>query len=550
MKSFQLSSEILASKSKDELIDIIRIIQDRVNVFVSVGTSLSTEKNQDVLLENIVTYAKKLTGADAATLYMMSEDEKKLRFSIVHTDSMNIRMGGTSGNPIDWYPVKLYNEDGSPYLEMVAAYVALKKETLNFEDVYDVKDFNFTGTRQFDRKTGYRTQSMLALPMLNHVNEVIGVLQLINAKDESGNTIAFCPEFQALTEALASQAAVAITENRLINGLEELLNSIIRVIASAIDEKSKYTSGHIERVAKLAVYLAQQISESRDGVYKDVRYSDEKIEEIRFAGLLHDIGKITTPEYVVDKSTKLETIYDRIRTIFLRFELLKKDREIEMWKALAGTPQDDSSRAERENLMKELEEEIRKISEDYAFIQRMNTGGEFLKPEYKNRICDIARYTVTIDGKSTPILTDDEILNLHVSKGTLTEEERQIINNHAVVTDKMLSQLPFPKKLKNVPEYAANHHERMDGSGYPKGLKAEDLELPARIMAMADIFEALTAPDRPYKKGKTLSEAMKIMEFMVKDYHIDPDLFAFFKEAKVYRWYAEKFMNPEQIDMD
>ncbi|MCD6234637.1 MAG: HD domain-containing protein [Candidatus Marinimicrobia bacterium] len=550
MKSFQLSSEILASKSKDELIDIIRIIQDRVNVFVSVGTSLSTEKNQDVLLENIVTYAKKLTGADAATLYMMSEDEKKLRFSIVHTDSMNIRMGGTSGNPIDWYPVKLYNEDGSPYLEMVAAYVALKKETLNFEDVYDVKDFNFTGTRQFDRKTGYRTQSMLALPMLNHVNEVIGVLQLINAKDESGNTIAFCPEFQALTEALASQAAVAITENRLINGLEELLNSIIRVIASAIDEKSKYTSGHIERVAKLAVYLAQQISESRDGVYKDVRYSDEKIEEIRFAGLLHDIGKITTPEYVVDKSTKLETIYDRIRTIFLRFELLKKDREIEMWKALAGTPQDDSSRAERENLMKELEEEIRKISEDYAFIQRMNTGGEFLKPEYKNRICDIARYTVTIDGKSTPILTDDEILNLHISKGTLTEEERQIINNHAVVTDKMLSQLPFPKKLKNVPEYAANHHERMDGSGYPKGLKAEDLELPARIMAMADIFEALTAPDRPYKKGKTLSEAMKIMEFMVKDYHIDPDLFAFFKEAKVYRWYAEKFMNPEQIDMD
>jgi len=550
MKMPMLSSEALSSKSKEELIDTIRTLQDRVHVFVSVGTSLSTEKDQDILLENIVTYAKKITGADAATLYMMSEDEKKLHFSIVHTDSMKIRMGGTSGKPIDWYPVKLYNEDGSPYLEMVAAYVALKKKTLNFKDVYDVKDFNFTGTRQFDQKTGYRTQSMLALPMLNHVNEVIGVLQLINAKDESGNTIAFSPESQALTEALASQAAVAITENRLIRGLEELLNSIIRVIASAIDEKSKYTSGHIERVAELAVYLAQQVSESPDGVFKDVHYSDDKIEEIRFAGLLHDIGKITTPEYVVDKATKLETIYDRIHTVFLRFELLKKDREIEMWKALAGSPEEPNAKAERDNLMKRLEEEIRKISEDYTFIQRMNTGGEFLKPEYKDRICEIAQTRVLIDGENTPVLTEDEILNLHISRGTLTEAERQIINNHAVVTDKMLSQLPFPKKLKNVPSYAANHHERMDGSGYPKGLKAEDLELPARIMAMADIFEALTAPDRPYKKGKTLSEAMKIMEFMVKDYHIDPDLFAFFKEAKVYRWYAEKFMNPEQIDMD
>jgi len=550
MKMSMLSPEVLSSKSKEELIDIIRTLQDRVHVFVSVGTSLSTEKDQNILLENIVTYAKKITGADAATLYMMSEDEKKLHFSIVHTDSMNIRMGGTSGKPIDWYPVKLYNEDESPYLEMVAAYVALKKKTLNFQDVYDVKDFNFTGTRQFDQKTGYRTRSMLALPMLNHVNEVIGVLQLINAKDESGNTLAFSSESQALTEALASQAAVAITENRLIYGLEELLNSIIRVIASAIDEKSKYTSGHIERVAELTVYLAQQVSESREGLYKDVLYSDDKIEEIHFAGLLHDIGKITTPEYVVDKSTKLETIYDRIHTVSLRFELLKKDREIEMWKALAGSPEDPNAQAERDNLMKRLEEEIRKISEDYTFIQRMNTGGEFLKPEYKDRICEISQTRVMINGENSPVLTEDEILNLHISRGTLTEAERQIINNHAVVTDKMLSQLPFPKKLKNVPSYAANHHERMDGSGYPKGLKSEDLELPARIMAMADIFEALTAADRPYKKGKTLSEAMKIMEFMVKDYHIDPDLFAFFKKAKVYRWYAEKFMNPEQIDMD
>jgi HD-GYP domain-containing protein (c-di-GMP phosphodiesterase class II) len=550
MKTFELSEKCLKAKTKQELKNVIQILQDRVNVFVSVGTSLSTEKNQDILLENIVTYAKKITGADAATLYMMTEDEHKLRFSIVHTDSMNIRMGGTSGNEINWYPVKLYNDDGSPYLEMVAAYVALKQETLNFDDVYYVDGFNFTGTRQFDQKTGYRTQSMLTLPMKNHENEVIGVLQLINAKDENKQTIPFSPEAQALTEALASQAAVAITQNRLIHELEELLNSIIHVIASAIDEKSKYTSGHIERVAELAVELAQEVSNSNEGVYANVVYGKNQIDEIRFAGLLHDIGKITTPEYVVDKSTKLETIYDRINTVSLRFEILKKEREIEMLKALAGLSGKKAFNTEHNAMIDQLSLDVQQITDDFNFIQRMNTGGEFLSQDLKERVNKIAETTVTIEGNTETVLTENEVYNLHVSRGTLTEEERQIINNHAVVTDKMLSKLPFPKKLKRVPEYAANHHERMDGSGYPKGLNADNLALPARIMALADIFEALTARDRPYKKGKTLSEAMRIMDFMVKDYHIDPELYAFFKKTKLYIRYAKKYMNPEQIDME
>lgn len=550
MKTFELSEKCLKAKTKQELKNVIQILQDRVNVFVSVGTSLSTEKNQDILLENIVTYAKKITGADAATLYMMTEDEHKLRFSIVHTDSMNIRMGGTSGNEINWYPVKLYNDDGSPYLEMVAAYVALKQETLNFDDVYYVDGFNFTGTRQFDQKTGYRTQSMLTLPMKNHENEVIGVLQLINAKDENKQTIPFSPEAQALTEALASQAAVAITQNRLIHELEELLNSIIHVIAAAIDEKSKYTSGHIERVAELAVELAQEVSNSNEGVYANVVYGKNQIDEIRFAGLLHDIGKITTPEYVVDKSTKLETIYDRINTVSLRFEILKKEREIEMLKALAGLSGKKALNTEHNAMIDQLSRDVQQITDDFNFIQRMNTGGEFLSQDLKERVNKIAETTVTIEGNTEKILTENEVYNLHVSRGTLTEEERQIINNHAVVTDKMLSKLPFPKKLKRVPEYAANHHERMDGSGYPKGLNADNLALPARIMALADIFEALTARDRPYKKGKTLSEAMRIMDFMVKDYHIDPELYAFFKKNKLYIRYAKKYMDPEQIDME
>jgi hypothetical protein len=253
---------------------------------------------------------------------------------------------------------------------------------------------------------------------------------------------------------------------------------------------------------------------------------------------------------VVDKSTKLETIYDRINTVYFRFEILKKEREIEMLKALAGLSEDDMKRTEHAEMMDQLNRDIQQITDDYNFIQRMNTGGEFLSSELKERVNKIAETKITIDGETANILSENEVYNLHVSRGTLTEEERQIINNHAVVTDKMLNKLPFPKKLKHVPEYAANHHERMNGSGYPKGLSADDLALPARVMALADIFEALTARDRPYKKGKTLSEAMRIMDFMVKDYHIDPDLYNFFKVSKLYLRYAKKYMDPEQIDME
>ena len=251
----------------------------------------------------------------------------------------------------------------------------------------------------------------------------------------------------------------------------------------------------------------------------DVHFSDNELNELRIAAWLHDVGKITTPEHVVDKATKLETIYDRIELIKLRFELIKKDYQLARILSGKESPVSD------ENLDAFEDNYIERLEEDYALLSSVNFGGEFMADETIERVQRIAKRNYVVDGRSFPLLTDDEICNLSIRRGTLTDSEREIINNHASITYKMLSQMPFPKKLKHVPQYAASHHEKMDGTGYPDGLTKEQLPLQARIIAMADIFEALTAKDRPYRKGKTLSDALKIMKFMVQDKHIDPDLY-------------------------
>ena len=523
-----------------------------VNVLINVGESLSAEKDQNSLLEKIVTYAKQVTNADAATLYLMSDDKKKLIFEIAQTDSMGFRAGGTSGVPINWYPVKLYLENDEPYYEMVSAYVALTGETKNFADVYEVEGFNFQGTKAFDKKNNYRTKSMLTIAMKNHEDEIIGVLQLINAqkKNKGNQVIPFDTEAQRISEALASQAAIAITKNRLLFELEALLDSFIKVIAAAIDEKSPYTGGHIERVAKLTLDIAQHLTQKQDGEYAAVSFNEDEMKEIRIAAWLHDIGKITTPEYVVDKATKLETIFDRIQNVKLRVEILKRDAEIDYWRNLATLDKNAEDYTAKETKLRGiLQQELSRLQEEMDFLEKVNMGGEFMAPPLKERVFQISQQNFMLDGKAQPFLSNEEVQNLNISRGTLNDREREIINNHVVMTIKMLNQLPFPKKLSRVAEFAGGHHERLDGTGYPNGVGETELSLPARIMALADIFEALTAADRPYKKGKTLSEAVKILGFMAKDRHIDPTLLKTFLEDGLHIEYAKKYINPAQIDI-
>ena len=510
---------------------------------MQIGMSLSAEKNLDGLFELIVDVARKCTNATGGTVYLMSDDGKTLSFAVVQNETLNIRMGGTGGK-ITWPSVPLKNPDGSPNHANVSAFAALSGEIVNLSDVYNAEGFNFEGTRKFDAQTGYRSKSMLVVPMKDHEKEIIGVLQLINAQDtETGETISFSTESQQMTESLASQAAVSLTNSRLINELEILLESFIKTIATAIDEKSPYTAGHIRRVAELTMSIAQKINDVSEGTYADVHFSENELNELRIAAWLHDVGKISTPDHVVDKATKLEKICDRIELLKLRFELIKKDYQLARIRSGKEVLiSDESSDAFEDDY-------IEKLEEDYALLSSVNIGGEFMADEMIERIQRIAKRQYVIDGRSFPLLTDDEICNLSIRRGTLTDSEREIINNHACITYKMLSQMPFPKKLRHVPLYAASHHEKLDGTGYPARLTKEQLSLQARIIAMADIFEALTAKDRPYRKGKTLSEVLKIMKFLVQDKHIDPDLYTLFLKEKIYLDYGRQELSTQQMDI-
>ena len=513
-----------------------------------IGVALSAEKNIDRLLEMIVEEAQDFTCADGGTLYIISDDESALHFAIVQNTTLKTHMGGTGGK-ITWPSVMLKNPDGSPNFTNVSAYAAISGQVVNIPDVYDAEGFNFQGTRKFDADTGYRSKSMLVVPMRNHENDTIGVLQLLNAQEPlTGKVINFSNECQQMTESLASQAAVALSNTRLIHDLENLLESFISSIASAIDEKSPYTGGHVQRVAKLSLTIAEKINNMTEGPYADVCFDEHPMKELRTAAWLHDIGKITTPEYVVDKATKLETIYDRIETLKTRFEVIKRDHELKVLEDRLARHYAHSDESGSETSGMETDgkndEFSRKLEEDINFLVNANTGGEFMADEMIEKVKEIASRKWMYDGDECPMLTENEVYNLTIRRGTLTTEERDIINNHAKVTHKMLSQLPFPKKLKNVPLYAAAHHENINGTGYPFGLKGDEISLQSRILALADIFEALTAKDRPYKKGKTLSEALDIMSFMVKDGHIDKDLFELFIREKIYLDYAKKELLP------
>jgi HD-GYP domain-containing protein (c-di-GMP phosphodiesterase class II) len=515
-----------------------------------IGAALSSERDINRLLEKILLAAKKITLADGGTLYLMKKDATHLEFEIVRNNTLDIAMGGTSGKAIPFAPVPLVAEDGSPNNSMVAAYCAIHEETVNIPDAYEAKGFDFSGTRKFDKSTGYYSKSFLTVPMKNHEGEIIGVLQLINATDPvSKQVIAFSPAAQQLAESLASQAAVALTNRQLIQQQEVLFESFISMINYAIDDKSAYTGGHCQRVPRLTMLLAEAVSATTDGPFASFKMTDEDRYELKIAGLLHDCGKVTTPVHVVDKATKLQTIFDRIALVDTRFEVVKRDAEIAKLKAQLALrkPADPAQEAALES---DLAAQIDKMHSERAFLRKANIGGEFMRPEDQQEVRDISTRHPwrNPEGELVDFLSAEEIDNLSIKAGTLTAAEREIINNHIVVTIKMLESLPWMKHLKRVPEYAGGHHERMDGKGYPRGLTRDQMSVQARVMGIADIFEALTAKDRPYKVGKTLTESLDILGKMCLGGHIDPDLFDVFVRSGVYLDYAREFLDPVQID--
>ena len=522
-----------------------------IRQLTQIGLALSSEKDIGKLLENIVDQARDLSNADAGTLYIMEDDKEYLRFEILQNDSMNTRMGGTQALEQTLPKVPLYDQRGEPNHANVSSYTALTGNIVNIPDVYEAEGFDFTGPRKYDESTGYRSKSMLVIPLKNHENDIIGVLQLLNAQDrDTGEVVAFSPEYVDLIGSLASQAAVALTNTQLIQDLKNLFHAFIRSIATAIDAKSPYTKGHIDRVVELSMMITEAINADDAGAFRDVFLNEDQTEELRIAAWMHDVGKITTPEYVVNKSTKVETIFDRIHLIETRFELIAEQirtRFLNQKVQLLSNGKPDPQALER--IDAKCAEKLAQLQDDKAFITACNMPGEFLEDDSIDRIRQIGTRTYFINGSEEPYLTEDEIDNLCIRKGSLNTAERDKIQDHATVTLKMLKQLPFPKKLSNVAEYASGHHERLDGTGYPRGLSGDQLSLQSRIMAVADIFEALTAKDRPYKKPMKLSQAIKILGFMEKDNHIDPEVLDIFLRNKLHLEYARVRMNPDQIDI-
>jgi HD-GYP domain-containing protein (c-di-GMP phosphodiesterase class II) len=527
------------------MVDVV----SKLEKLIDVGISLSAETSSHLLLEKILESARSITNADGGTIYSVTENFVKIE--ILKNESLNLSYGGSATKNTFFPEIPLWKADKTPNLHNVVTYCVHKNTTVNIENSYQSDLFDFSGTRSFDGKMGYRSESFLTVPLRNHENTIIGVLQLINARDPQTKQIApFDQINQRLVEALASQAAIAITKEQLMQGLKDLFESMIKIIADAIDRRSPYTGGHCRRVPAITMMLAEAAHYDNQGIFKDFHLNAKDFYELEVASWLHDCGKIVTPEHVIDKATKLQTIFDRIELVETRFEIVKRDLKIQMLESQIKQLSESGQNIQPNQIaQKKFEQEIEKLDAEFVFLKKSNKGGEYMRPEDQERIKNLGQIKWVFNNQEMSLLSADEIYNLCISRGTLNNEERRIINNHIDVTIDMLMSLPFPKHLKNVPEFAGGHHERMDGKGYPKGLTRDQLSIQARIMGIADVFEALTAKDRPYKPGKKLSEALEIMDQMAQSGHLDPDIYNLFLKNNIHLKYAEKFLDAAQNDL-
>jgi len=499
----------------------------------AIGAALSAERDTNRLLELIIQGAMRLARANVGTLYLVSPNGELV------TGLVRAAAGGqgASGGIAKSIP--------SPLAKNLAEQVAMSGRRSEHEHRASGGEH---GGRPSNRDSSL-VCVFLTIPLRNHETEIIGVLQLMNVRDpETGRVSGFSEQDCEVAESLASQAAVALTKQSLVDSFKALFEGLVQLIVRAIDEKSPYTGDHCRRVPILTELIAQAACETTDGPLKSFSLTDEERYELRIGALLHDCGKVTTPVHVVDKATKLETLFDRIHLVDTRFEILKRDAEIRMLRRLAGfdaasTPLEGEAGAA-------LGRELHQLEEEQKFLQACNIGSEHMSANDIEQVRAIAtnhRWR-TPDGQERACLSPEEIENLTVTRGTLNEREREIINYHVVATINMLQDLPYPKSLRRVPEIAGAHHERLDGSGYPKGLNGAQVSMQARILGLADIFEALTAKDRPYKRGRTLREALSILRAMRDDGQIDSDLFDLFVNQKIYLRYAMECLSPEQID--
>lgn len=496
--------------------EILGQIEDILNI----GIALSAEKDQNRLLEMIVSEARRITKADAGTLYLV--DGEQLVFRIMQNESMGTFKGG-DGEKI---PIPSVHMN----MENISAFVAITHQSVNIPDVYNAVEFDFSGPKKFDEATGYHTLSMLVIPLENHEGTVIGVLQLINAQDEDGNLIPFGHHFEKVVSSLASQAAIFLTNIQLLRDIEQLFNSFVDVMATAIDSRTPYNANHSRRVALLAGELARAISLEPDSRWGHEVFDKDRIAQLVMAGWLHDIGKIATPLEVMDKSSRIER---PMELVIQRFDYIYSWLEKQYFEKKISLM--FSSSEELANLEQWREEQRQSLQEARELVIKVDNPATFVDKDLREKVIEIASRTyIDPNGHELPWLKPDELTALCVVKGTLTDDERRIMEDHVVVTGRMLDKMPFTAKLKEVPYFASIHHEHLNGNGYPTGLAGDEIPVEGRILALVDVFDALTADDRPYKKAMPMEQALKILGFMVKDQELDGDLLEIFVKHQVW----------------
>ncbi len=565
------------SKFFTSLINDIAEHERQLKILSVAGAELSKEQEQSSALELILYTARHLTNADAGTVYSVREEfydnpfnpgelkSKSLIFEVMHTESKKFFVTKPEGIP----PVPM-EIDGKPNNSHVSAYCANTGNIVNIPDVYDAEGFDFSGPKNYDKQTNYRSKSMLVLPLRDHENQINGVLQLLNRQTINGDVIPFSQNDQTIVQAMSYQAAISLTTQKLLREQIDLFDAFVRVLAEGLGEKSPYTFGHINRVADLSCSLADTISKHNSGLYDYITFNKSQMDELHLAGWMHDIGKLTSPEHVVSKPIKLQTLVDRFELIIQRFNSKIKDIEIEYLKKESKGFKEKKSRAYFDKLKEEKDTKINNLLEELTELNKTNNGGEFLEKRIHDLIIKNHKDTTDqhIRVKTKKINGDVRIIGverakrkikeslinaeerdfLSISKGTLNDSERQIINDHADRSWRWLMKLPFPKKKMKLPLYAGAHHETLAGEGYPNKLKAEQLPIQSRIIAVADIFEALTAHDRPYKSPMKLSNAMAIMGRMVESYLLDAEVVKIFLKSGLYKKYARKYLTKNQID--
>ncbi len=527
----------------DELCPFLEEQAREISELTAIGKALGTGKDIRALLKMILSIARRFSKADGGTLYLVDPQKKKLDFHVFHNDSLDI---DEEAEGLDLPGVPLYLEDNRPNLSNVSSYVFHTGEIVNLEDVYTTNQFQFNGTRKFDEALHYRSKSMVVIPMRNHEDDIIGVLQLINSRDPSSRKIIpFSKDVQEKAAALASQASVILTQQKLIVEMKELFEAFIKAIAVSIDEKSRHTGGHIQRVTELCLLIAGKINENH--TLSHIHLSDDQMDELRIAALMHDTGKITTPDHIISKSTRLETVFDRIELIRMRWELFKAHQKLAAAQKKLSLLDQTGKQKEMSRIDATCTRKIEVLETEMRTLSHINSTREALDRGLIDDLEGINEKTCEIS--KLPYLTEDEFENLCVIKGTLTSGEREIINSHARLTEKILNKLPWPKNLSRIPSIAGAHHEKLDGSGYPLHLDREKINTQARILAVADIFEALCAKDRPYKKPMTLSETVTVLRQMGENQLIDKDIVKLFIESGGPLEYAKRHLSPEQMDL-